>query len=434
MESIIQYKKTIASRFIPIEGVNAVNDIPEADEYIFSEKIDGHIAFAVVGDEVKFYNRSANLLDLPHLVEAFPKDKKGIWAGELYLKKERSRSFSVASALANAKSDLHFAVFDAVHELDKQSDDRTKIVQEQIPVGNLIHPVKWMKSTSRKELVQKYNEAIEANQEGLVVHTTLGYTYKLKPSVQLDLTVIGYSIKEDGSGIRALLVGLLDENKWIVVGSVGGGFVTDDRSDWLNRLETIECEADIVVVANNRLAYKWVKPSIVIQVKCIEILNEDSSGPISKESLTYVEGSGYQSEGKRSAVSLISPVFMGIRADKVPGNPDTSISQITDRVEILGTKTSEQAALQDSEILFREAYYKESKSGVAVRKFVGIKTNKLLKDNYPPFLLYFTDFSAGRKDPLQTDIKIASSEEKLKLILESEIEKNVKKGWEKWGS
>ena len=39
MESIINYKKRIASRFIPIEGSTVVGDMPESDEYIYSEKI-----------------------------------------------------------------------------------------------------------------------------------------------------------------------------------------------------------------------------------------------------------------------------------------------------------------------------------------------------------------------------------------------------------
>ncbi|MBK7638285.1 MAG: hypothetical protein IPJ13_31420 [Saprospiraceae bacterium] len=38
METVINYKKKIASRFIPIEGANAQTDLPESDEYIYSEK------------------------------------------------------------------------------------------------------------------------------------------------------------------------------------------------------------------------------------------------------------------------------------------------------------------------------------------------------------------------------------------------------------
>ncbi len=430
MEILINYKKKIVARFIPIEGQKALEDLPESDEYIYSEKIDGHIAFAVVADgKVNFYNRSATLLDLPDLAKSFPADKNGIWAGELYLNTERSRSFAVASAIANDKNSLHFAVFDALHELDKQPDERIKIVQKEIVTTDKIHAVKWMQSSSRKELLAKYTEAVANGKEGLVVLNTLGYTYKLKPVAELDVAVLGYGLKEDGSGLRSLLVGVQDGKDWIIVASVGGGFNSEDRVAWLAKLQPLECEADIVLVANNRLAYKWVKPTIVVQIKCIEIINEDSSGTIKKDKL-FFDGTNYQSVAKANGVSLISPVFLGVREDKTPGVDDTGINQINTRVEIFKDEVAEVTGVK-SEIIFREAYVKESKTGTAVRKFVGLKTNRTLAQNYPPYILYYTDFSAGRKEPLQTDINVAASEEKLRELLEKGKEENIKKGWEK---
>ena len=433
METVINYKKKIASRFIPIEGANAQTDLPESDEYIYSEKIDGQLGIAVVNNgEVAIYNRSGVVLDLPHISAAFPKDQTGIWAGELYLPLDRSRNFKVASALANDKASIRFCVFDAVHELDKPNDDRVVIVQKSITEGDIVHPMKCHKTTSRKELAKFYADAVESGKEGLVVINNLGYTYKLKPMVELDVAVIGYSMKEDGSGIRALLVGLHDGEGWIVVASVGGGFTDETRTQWLQKLQPLECEADIVLVANNRLAYKWVKPSIVIQIKCIEIINEDSSGTIKKDKLTY-GGNQYQSIRKSNAVSLISPVFLGIRTDKVANVEDTGINQLTSRIELISNADEGADELQKSDIIFREVFIKESKTGSAVRKFVGLKTNKSFEQSFPPYVLYYTDFSAGRKDPLQTEIKIASSEEKLRELLDKGIEENVKKGWERVG-
>jgi hypothetical protein len=431
MEAIINYKKRIASRFIPLEGSSVVNDLPESDEYIYSEKIDGHIAFAVVNDgKVALYNRSANILDLPHIIKAFPANASGIWAGELYLPKDRSRSFQVSSAIANNKEELRFAVFDAVHESDKQADDRTETVKSNIPNGDIVHPMQWQKTNSRKELLNKYHKAIESGKEGLVVHNTLGYTYKLKPSVELDMAVIGYSMKEDGSGIRALLVGLNDGDGWVVIASVGGGFNDESRVDWLNKLQLLECESDIVLVANNKLAYKWVQPSITIQIKCIEIIPEDGTGQIKKEKMSYANGS-YTFVKKTNACSLISPVFLGVRADKIAGPDDTGISQITSRVEINQDSISDSDEKAISQIIFREVYIKESKTGTAVRKFTGLKTNRNLDQSFAPYILFYTDFSAGRKEPLQTDIKIAADQISLNNLLQKAIEDNVKKGWEK---
>jgi ATP-dependent DNA ligase len=429
MEILINYKKKIASRFIPIEGANALTDIPESDEYIFSEKLEGHIAFIIVDHEVNIYNRSATKLDLPHITAAFPKDQTGIWAGELYQNSPRSRSFHVASAIANDKNSLKFAIFDVVHELEKPFEERMAMIQK-IPENDIIHQMQWKKASSRKELLSHYNDLIEKGSEGMVVHNSIGVIYKLKPVAELDVAVLGYSLKEDGPGIRALLVGVYDGEQWIIVGSVGGGFTDEARIEWADKLQSIETDADIVLVAKNRLAYKWVTPTIVIQIKCIEVINEDSSGIIRKDKLIF-DTNGYTSLGKTNGVSLISPVFLGIRDDKTPSIEDTGINQISSRVEILKDENTETSSQIASKIIFRQVYTKVSKTGTAVRKFVGLKTNRTIDQKFSPYVLYQTDFSAGRKEPLQTEINIAATEEILELLLLQAIEEKVKKGWEK---
>ncbi|MDB5283883.1 MAG: hypothetical protein JWO06_2958, partial [Bacteroidota bacterium] len=88
-------------------------------------------------------------------------------------------------------------------------------------------------------------------------------------------------------------------------------------------------------------------------------------------------------------------------------------------------------AFKPSQVILREVYVKEGKTGKAIRKFVGWKTNKDESGKYPKYVLYFTDFSAGRKEPLQSDIYIVPSEDDMKAKLAVLIEENVKKGWNK---
>ena len=49
---------------------------------------------------------------------------------------------------------------------------------------------------------------------------------------------------------------------------------------------------------------------------------------------------------------------------------------------------------------------------------------------FPAYYVFFTDFSAGRKDPLKTDISLAADEAGLQRQLEALEAENVKKGWE----
>ncbi len=66
-----------------------------------------------------------------------------------------------------------------------------------------------------------------------------------------------------------------------------------------------------------------------------------------------------------------------------------------------------------------------------VRKFVTWKTNKESEtDEYPAFVLHFTDFSPNRKDPLAREVRVSSSQEQINTLLEEMIEENIKKGWE----
>ena len=434
MELLVNYKRRIASRFLPLEGETALQELPESEAFIYSEKIDGHLGFAVVeAGAVRFYNRSGVELDLSDLAPHVPK-VDGIWAGEMYIPQERSRSFLVSSAVANKGEGLAFAVFDAVHALELPTAERIALVESSMPKANgtdRVHHVSWARCDSRKEIAAQYKAALDAGKEGLIVIPAHGMGFKLKPMIELDVTVIGYCMKEDGSGIRSLLIGVQNEaGQWQVVASVGGGFDEGTRAAWVSKLEPLVTEGDIVLVAKNRLAYKWVRPEIVIQIKCIEAIVEDANGTIYKDLLRFEDGS-YHSNGKAPGVSLVSPVFQHERTDKKPGLDDTGLNQIADRVEIgAATARNEAASGQSqSEVLFRKVYTKAGKGGLAVRKFVGVKTHREDSGQFPAYFILFTDFSAGRKDPLKTEISLAADEEKLQYELNQLVAENIKKGW-----
>jgi hypothetical protein len=78
----------------------------------------------------------------------------------------------------------------------------------------------------------------------------------------------------------------------------------------------------------------------------------------------------------------------------------------------------------------RSVYVKEGKGGKAIRKFTILNLNQKEKD-YPSYIIYFTDFSSGRKDPLQTELYVTYSENKARSKMNELIEDNIKKGWEK---
>ena len=46
-------------------------------------------------------------------------------------------------------------------------------------------------------------------------------------------------------------------------------------------------------------------------------------------------------------------------------------------------------------------------------------------------LFIYSDFSAGRKDPLKVSTEYAYTEERAQSLLKASLAENVKKGWEK---
>jgi len=97
----------------------------------------------------------------------------------------------------------------------------------------------------------------------------------------------------------------------------------------------------------------------------------------------------------------------------------------------LETNSESVSELKKSKLLHREVYVKESKGIKKVRKFVVWKTNKEESNEFPAFVSHYTDYSPDRKDPLKKEIKISENQKEIEMVLKSELEDNVKKGWGK---
>jgi hypothetical protein len=77
----------------------------------------------------------------------------------------------------------------------------------------------------------------------------------------------------------------------------------------------------------------------------------------------------------------------------------------------------------------REIYTKSSKGSTAIRKFIILKTNKEHTGEYSPFAVVYTDFSAGRKSPLEQEIYLCQTENEATQKVADLKEENIKKGW-----
>ena len=80
----------------------------------------------------------------------------------------------------------------------------------------------------------------------------------------------------------------------------------------------------------------------------------------------------------------------------------------------------------------REVYTKEVKGALAVRKLVVGKRPSTA--GAFPYVVFWTDFSAGRKTPLEVTTLFAHTESRAEALVKKLIEENVTKGFDLVGA
>jgi hypothetical protein len=131
-------------------------------------------------------------------------------------------------------------------------------------------------------------------------------------------------------------------------------------------------------------------------------------------------------------VSVISPQYIRTRDDKDALEDDVGIRQVTELAPVtLTEKAVEDVAGEPSTLLEREVYTKEMKGNTMVRKLLLWKTNKEKSGDFPAFVVYLTDFSPNRKNPLERDIRVAATEAAARKHFKRMAEENFIGGWEK---
>jgi hypothetical protein len=140
--------------------------------------------------------------------------------------------------------------------------------------------------------------------------------------------------------------------------------------------------------------------------------------------------SSWQAVRPMPAVSLINAVFLHVRKDKTICQNSIRMSQVTDLVPIENTNAFRSTQLPCSTVLRREVFHKKASENLCVRKAVAWKTNKNEIDPlYPPYAVFFTDFVPGRENPLKSNVRVASSLEKINILTDAWLAENTKVGW-----
>ena len=436
--NISQYKTKVASHYRPLDPEQIGLKIMESDYYFTSIKHDGYFAgLEIKNGKATLYDRNGNAKEINAITTAAKSIKEDVMlAGEICVFKngKSSNNREVAAALAEPeKHDIRFGVFDIIsykgEEPTLDEKEKTALIKK-LATANEVFAIEQTLMESRKDIIAFYKD-IAGKEEGAVVRSADGIIYKIKPSITLDLVVLGYALSSGEDEIlRELLLGVAkDKSEYQIVTKCGNGFSDKDRQEFVKKLKTLTVASEYTEVSGAKTAFVMVEPSLVMELSCLDVISETTKGAIRKSVLNYSNKDGYTFKEQAATISCISPVFERFRDDKKATSDDAGEKQFSYLIE--ESAKEESADLKPSTIKLREVYTKSGKGGTAVRKFLGIETHKEKTGQYSPFIVLYTDFSAGRKTPLEQDIFLCATSKDMEKKMAELIEENIKAGWGK---
>lgn len=272
------------------------------------------------------------------------------------------------------------------------------------------------------------------NEEGIVVRSLSHATiYKLKPLITVDAVVVGYTEGEcEGHyGVTSLLCALYDptSKRMVILGRIGSGFADEERVRLLEELKESKVESPLNMTDSNGRPISFVRPSLVVEIEGESLVSENSTGQtVQAQVFTYQGGTAsYQFHGLCDFPMLTHMRHLRPRADKNWQDGGTRPEQIGPSVDTQATQTS-QTHLGKPTILERHVYSKKGPKGESIRKGILVQTNNPQKYAY---LVHWTDFSPGRKVPLESVLEVANTRERAQQLLQNKVDAEIKKGWEK---
>ncbi len=444
-------RRQLSQMTVALDPESAKRRIPDGD-YQISRKVDGEFTCLLWRDgEICTLNPGGTLrAGAPFLIEAAKRlkgVKSALIGGELYVQRPdgaRPRVHDVVRVArkpenAEAVATLAFAVFN-IYELDGADmsvnyDESLAKMEELFSGGTLIHPVETVSGQGSKDVLKQFKTwVIDQGEEGVVARSPTAGMFKVKPRHSLDLAVVGFSesIGDRAGMLHDLLVAVVrPSGRYQLIGKVGGGFSDQERTDLLKLLSKQVAESDFREVNSDRVAYQMVKPGMVIEIECLDMISRTSRGnTIDKMVLDWSE-SGWSGVRRLPLLSILSPQFIRLRDDKTASDVDTGMAQLTDVVEIPDIdRAAAEIDLPDAQVIARAVATKIAKEKTMLRKAMVIKTNKEeVSKDFPAYVLHITDFSPNRATKLKSEVKVSVDHDQILELFEGAKKDLFKKGW-----
>ncbi len=439
-----QYKCSVAAKYRALKP-EEINSLTIGKTFV-SKKIDGELWLAHIDKSgAILFAKGGRLIKEGKIIESLkgclPDNVRSlIVAGELYVQKDsRERVGDVAKAISEKDFNiLYFAIFDIVKiegklfplNYEKRLEEIQSIFKETKNNLKVIETKEFADTNSIHDFYEK--SVKKENSEGIIIRTASEITYKVKPSITIDALIVGFTNKvNESEKVRSVLLGLKRKDDTVQLIGACGNFLGSLREELYKKLVSIECNSKFRHSSSEGNLYRFVKPEIVLEIKSTEIQSEDSNANSIRRMVLDFNDNIWHPLSLTDCVSLIHPVIIRERQDKLSDKSDVRISQIE---SFLDSKKIEekikQIELPKSEIIKRKVWTKEGKNGISIRKIIILKSCKSeVWDGWPEWIIFYSDYSSGRKSPLDRKLKTALSKEEANKIESNLIEANIKKGW-----
>ena len=447
-------RRQLGRMMMALDRDKAKYRIPAGD-YFISRKIDGEFtclvykngeAFTVnpggtVRMGAEFHKRAAK-----HLKNAGV--KSALIGGELYVNRPDGKRPWVHDVVRVARKpedqeavdSLGFGIFN-IYDLDGRDysmhyADAINKVQEIFGEDGLVHSVETIVG-DEKEIFKKFAEWVDGEDaEGVVVRSDSAGVFKIKPRHTLDLAVVGFTegIDDRAGMLHSMLLAVIrKDGSFQIISRVGGGFSDDQRIEILKLLNPQVVESEYAEVNSDRVAYQMIKPGLVIEISCLDIISRTSHGStIDRMIIEWEESENHWVGVRRLPLcSIISPQFLRIRDDKTANADDVKMTQLSDITAIPDLeRIADDLILPTSTVMERIVATKVLREATMVRKLLLWKTNKEeASRDHPAYVLHLTNYSPNRKEPLQHEIRVSSSEEQIRMLFANWQEKYIVGGW-----
>ena len=292
-----------------------------------------------------------------------------------------------------------------------------------------------------KNVKAVFDRLIGEGHEGIVVRRlNRADAWKVKPHRTIDAVIIGFveGAVEEQYGITSLLTALCypapiipgETNAGLMqtFARVGSGLSDAERVAMLDRLRALKVTGPIAMTDSSGRAVHFIRPELIAEIHGEDLIVSDAGKQLQTQLVRWDKASqSYQFLGLSACPRLSFARYSRLREDKNWADGGARIAQIGAFSAPTVTASKEagdttEAAVAGTKILRREVYLK----GEMLRKLVVV--HKPSAGEFP-YLLYWTDYSAKRAEPLKVSIEIAADAARAEQLAERMLLDNLAKGW-----